>query len=125
MREQVRGRRQKRASLYSRDGGHPQSLNRAVGKIGLGDKSTEPVDVLAGPFADLASEAEVWPLRLDHQNTDIALACLMNRLAKTFRKSKVEAVVRRIGKHYASNGILAFESNGLLLGLKLLSTAAG
>ena len=35
-------------------------------------------------------------LRLDDQNTDIAFACVMNRLPKTFRKLEVEAVVRRM-----------------------------
>jgi len=114
----------KRDSLDCRDGGHPQRFNRAIGQIDFRDKGTEPVDVLAGPFPHLAPETEVRPLRLDHQNADIALAGVMNRLPKTFRKLEVEAVVRRIGEHDASNGVLAFESNGLLHGLRLLSAAA-
>jgi hypothetical protein len=48
----------------------------------------------------------------------------MNRLPKTFRKLAIKEVAGRIGEDDASNCALAFEANGVLDGVKLLSAAA-
>jgi len=82
----------------------------------------EPIEVLAGPLSHLAAEAEVRSFSLDHQNTDIAFTGVMDGLPKIFRKIEVKAVVRRIGEHNASEGVLSFEPNGLHA-LQFLSAA--
>jgi hypothetical protein len=47
-----------------------------------------------------------------HENhADIAFARLVDGIRKTFAKSFVEIIVRRIGKHDVANALVAIESN--------------
>ena len=82
----------KRDPLDRGDRRHPERFDGAIRQIDLGHKGAKPIDVFAGPFPHLASEAEVRSLRFDQHNADVAFARVMDSLPKTFRKPQVEPV---------------------------------
>ena len=120
------------AERYPLDRGdrrHPERFDGAVRQIDLGHKGAKPIDVFTGPFPHLASEAEMWSLRFDQHNADVAFTRVMDSLPKTFRKPQVEPVKRGIGENDAPDGIVAFEPDGLhgvkLPGVSPFSSAYG
>jgi hypothetical protein len=54
-----------------------QHFESTIRDVHLRDERSEPVDILAWPFAHFAAEAEVRPLRANDKHTYVAFAGLM------------------------------------------------
>jgi hypothetical protein len=75
-----------RDALDGRDGRYLQSFDRAIGSIDFRDRGAEPIHVVMGPLPQVGVQAEVGSFRLDHRNTNVAFARVMNRVPKDIPK---------------------------------------
>src|SRR5882757_3163346 len=98
-------------ALHHRYCRYLQHFDSTIRDVHLRDERSEPVDVLAWPFAHFAAEAEVRPLRANDKHTYVAFAGLTHCDPQSLRKSQIESVERRVGQHDTSDSAGSFKSN--------------